>query len=276
MQPILDEEDDENAGDYGDENREYVGDDKEDPDYAAQGDEDSWTEAAAPVLGQGDLMQLSVEQGIALRSPNKFSADQLCALSLMNEGGSYVACARVSYGTNEEQEELQEEAAPAEGENASDCVVEAGKEKEAQDGKALEKAALAALGLDASDDSDSGPGMMGEGVFEEEEEDEHLAKVGAKSRVCVNERKALIDWHYPALPTPDSFPRNMFDCVRAPEFIPGAGTVLAANTGESVPGARGGGGGGGGVRELPGYHFIPYAEPDGEESRMQPMYEEGD
>ena len=31
----------------------------------------------------------------------------------MNEGGSYVASARVSYGTNEEQEELQEEAAPA-------------------------------------------------------------------------------------------------------------------------------------------------------------------
>ena len=52
--------------------------------------------------------------------------------------------------------------------------------------------------------------------------------------------------------------------------------MLAANTGESVPGAGGGGGGGGGVRELPGYHFIPYAEPDGEESRMQPMYEEGD
>jgi hypothetical protein len=46
-------------------------------------------------------MQLSVEQGIALRNPNKFSADQLCALSLMNEGGSYVASARVSYGTNE-------------------------------------------------------------------------------------------------------------------------------------------------------------------------------
>jgi hypothetical protein len=53
------------------------------------------------VTSQGDLMQLSVEQGIALRNPNKFSADQLCALSLMNEGGSYVASARVSYGTNE-------------------------------------------------------------------------------------------------------------------------------------------------------------------------------
>jgi hypothetical protein len=285
-----------------DENREYVGDDKEDPDYAAQGpdyaaqgDEDSWTEAGFNFRsrlqagrGQEYLMQLSVEQVIALRNPHKFSADQLCALSLINDGGSYVACARVSWvpsrllGTIEEQEELQEEAAPAEGENASDgvCVVEAGKEKEAQDGKALEKAALAALGLDASDDSDSGPGMMGAGVFEEEEEDEleHLAKVGARLRECVNEdeRKAPIDWHYPALPTPDSFPRNMFDCVRAPEFIPGAGTVLAANAGESVPGASGGGGGGGGVRELPGHHFIPYAEPDGQESRMQPMYEEED
>ena len=30
--------------------REYVGDDGEDPDYAAQGDEDSWTEVAATVL----------------------------------------------------------------------------------------------------------------------------------------------------------------------------------------------------------------------------------
>jgi len=76
-----------------------------------------------------------------------------------------------------QQEELQEKAssaAPAEGENASDgaCAADARKEKEALDGKALEKAALAALGLDDSDDSDSDPGMMGGGGSEEEEEDE--------------------------------------------------------------------------------------------------------
>jgi hypothetical protein len=56
MQPILDE-DDNNAGDYGyDENGEYVGDGGEyatDPDYAAQGEEDSWSEFAATVLGDG-------------------------------------------------------------------------------------------------------------------------------------------------------------------------------------------------------------------------------
>ena len=76
-----------------------------------------------------------------------------------------------------------------------------------------------------------------------------------------------LDWHYPALPTPDSFPRSVFDCD-APVFIPGAVTVLAANAGESVPGARGGGGEGG--------QFITYAEPDGEESRMQPILDEED
>jgi hypothetical protein len=67
-----------------------------------------------------------------------------------------------------QQEEPQQEAssaAPEEGENASDgaCAADAGKEKEALDGKALEKAALAALGMDDSDGSDSNPGMMGGG-----------------------------------------------------------------------------------------------------------------
>ena len=65
----------------------------------------------------------------------------------------------------EEPQEKASSAAPAEGENASDgaCAADAGKEKEALDGKALEKAALAALGLDDSDGSYSDPGMVGGG-----------------------------------------------------------------------------------------------------------------
>jgi hypothetical protein len=57
-----------------------------------------------------------------------------------------------------QQEELQEasSAAPAEGENASDgaCAADAGKEKEALDGKALEKAALLRCMRWGVDDSD--------------------------------------------------------------------------------------------------------------------------
>jgi hypothetical protein len=63
----------------------------------------------------------------------------------------------------------QGETAPAQGENASDGATEAGKDIAALDCKALEKAALAALGLDDSDDSDSDYASAEEERVEEQE-----------------------------------------------------------------------------------------------------------